>query len=66
MLAIEGALRGLWVGFLALGVWVIVGQITGWDWMPPLNLPVCLVTGLIAGLTKVVKDSNQENVGSQD
>ena len=55
MLAIEGALRGLWVGFLVLGVWVIVGQITGWGWMPPLNLPVCLVAGLVAALTKVAK-----------
>ena len=66
MLAIEGALRGLWVGFLILGVWVIVGQLTGWSWMQPLNLPVCLVTGLIAGLAKVVKDSNRGNIGSQD
>ncbi len=66
MLAIEGALRGLWVGFLVLGVWVIVGQLTGWSWMQPLNLLVCLVTGLIAGLAKVVKDSNRGNIGNQN
>ncbi len=66
MLAIDGALRGLWVGFLVLGVWVIVGQLTGWSWMPSLNLPVCLVTGLIAGLAKVFKDSNRGNIGSQN
>ena len=55
MLAIEGALRGLWVGFLVLGAWVIVGQLTGWSWMQPLNLLVCLVSGLVAGLLKVGK-----------
>ena len=47
MLAIEGALRGIGVGFLVLAVWVLVGQFTGWGWMPPLNLPVALVAGTI-------------------
>lgn len=55
MLAIEGALRGIWVGFLALGIWVIVSEVTGWGWMPPLNLPVALVTALVASLAKVAK-----------
>lgn len=56
MLAIEGTLRGLWVGFLALAVWVLVGQLTGWSWMPPLNLPVALVSALVAALLRVGKD----------
>jgi hypothetical protein len=55
MLAIDGALRGLWVGFLVLAVWVVVGQITGWSWMAPLNLPIALVSALVAALLKVGK-----------
>lgn len=55
MLAIEGALRGIGVGFLVLAVWVLVGQFTGWGWMPPLNLPVALVAALVAGTIKIAK-----------
>lgn len=55
MLAIEGALRGIGVGFLVLAVWVLVGQFTGWSWMPPLNLPVALATALVAGTIKIAK-----------
>ena len=55
MLAIEGALRGIWVAFLVLAIWVIVGEVTGWSWMPPLNLPVALVAALLASLAKVAK-----------
>ena len=53
MLAIDGFLRGMWVGILAVLVWVVVSTITGWQWMPPLTLPVFLVVGLLAALVKV-------------
>ena len=55
MLAIEGALRGIWVGFLVLGIWFIAGELTGWDWMPPLRLPVALVAALVASLDRVAR-----------
>ena len=55
MLAIEGALRGIWVGFLVMGIWFIAGELTGWDWMPPLNLPVALVAALVAVTMKIAK-----------
>ncbi len=57
MLAIDGFLRGLWVGILATAVWAIVAGFTGWDWMRPLGIWVFLVVGLIAAVGKVINDS---------
>ena len=57
MLAINGFLRGLWVGILATAVWALVAGVTGWDWMRPLGIWVLLVTALIAALIKLINDS---------
>lgn len=57
MLAINGFLRGLWVGILAMAIWALVAGFTGWDWMRPLGIWVFLVVGLIATVGKVINDS---------
>lgn len=57
MLAINGFLRGLWVGILVAAVWAIVAGFTGWDWMRPLCIWVFWAVGLIATVGKVVNDS---------
>ena len=60
MLAINGFLRGLWVGILATLVWALVAGFTGWDWMQPLGIWVFLGVGLIAALIKLINDSPRE------
>ena len=56
MIMLNGFLRGMWVGALAVVVWAIVSGLTGWDWMPPPNLWVFAVAGLIAAWAKVISD----------
>ena len=53
MLAIDGFLRGLWVGVLAALAWWAVAALTGWDWMPPLTQWVFLLTMIVAALEKI-------------
>ena len=56
MIMLNGFLRGMWVGLLAVLAWAIVSGLTGWDWMPPLNLWVFAAAGLIATWAKVISD----------
>ena len=60
MLAIDGFLRGLWVGILATAIWALVAGFTGWAWMRPWGVWVFLVVGLIAAFIKLVNDSPRE------
>ena len=55
MLAIDGFLRGLWIGVLFMGVWVLVSEFTGWGWMMPLSLPLTFVVMVIAAAAKIGK-----------
>lgn len=59
MIMLNGFLRGMWVGALAMVAWAIVSGLTGWDWMPPLNIWVFAVAGLLAAWTKVIRDSRR-------
>ena len=62
VLMLNGFLRGLWVGIVAMAVWALVGGLTGWDWMSSFNIIwVFVVSGLVSGLQKVVNDSNQRS-----
>lgn len=56
MIMLNGFLRGMWVGALALVAWAIVSGLTGWDWMPPLNIWVFAVASLLATWAKVISD----------
>ncbi len=56
MLAIDGFLRGLWVGLVVAVAWAVVAGVTGWGWMEPLNMWVFAVTMLVAGLAKIVNE----------
>ena len=55
MLAIDGFLRGLWVGILALFVWMAISELVGWEWMSTVNWPVFLLFGITAGLDKIAR-----------
>lgn len=59
MLAIDGFLRGLWVGVLAVLVWGALSGITGWEWMLPQTQWVFLLTMIVAGLAKIVRESGK-------
>ncbi len=59
MLAIDGFLRGLWVGILAVLVWGILSGITEWEWMLPQTQWVFLLAMVVAGLAKIVRDSGK-------
>lgn len=59
MIMLNGFLRGMWVGFLAVLAWAAVSGVTGWEWMPPLNLWVFAVAGLSAAWAKVISDSRR-------
>ena len=63
MLAIDGFLRGLWVGLLAMVLWAVVAGVieglTGWSGMAPFSIWVFVGVGLIAAWWKVIKDSNR-------
>ena len=37
MLILNGFLRGLWVGIVAVFVWVVIAEMTGWDLDAPLE-----------------------------
>ena len=56
MIMLNGFLRGMWVGALALVAWAVVSGLTGWDWMPPLNIWVFGVASLLATWAKVISD----------
>ena len=56
MLAIDGFLRGLWVGLLAAVAWAVISGLTGWSWMQPLNMWVFAVVMLVAGLARIVNE----------
>ena len=59
MLSINAFLRGLWVGILAVLMWGVLSGITGWGWMLPQTQWVFLLTMLVAGLAKIVRDSGK-------
>ena len=59
MLAIDGFLRGLWVGILVVLVWGILSGLTGWEWMLPQTQWVFLLAMLIAGMAKIVHESSK-------
>ena len=59
MLAIDGFLRGLWVGLLAAVVWAVISGLTGWSWMQPLNMWVFAIVMVVAGLAKIVHESSK-------
>ena len=59
MIMLNGFLRGMWVGAVAVIAWAIVSGLTGWDWMLPLNIWVFAVAGLIAAWAKVISDSRR-------
>ena len=59
MLAINGFLRGLWVGILAVLIWGALSGITGWGWMLPQTQWVFLLAMVVAGLAKIVRDSGK-------
>lgn len=59
MLAINGFLRGLWVGILSVLVWGVLSGITGWGWMLPQTQWVFLLAMLVSGLAKIVRDSGK-------
>lgn len=59
MLAIDGFLRGLWVSVLAVLVWGVLSGITGWEWMLPQTQWVFLLTMIVAGLAKIVRESGK-------
>lgn len=56
MIMLNGFLRGMRVGALAMVAWAIVSGLTGWDWMPPLNIWVFAVAGLLATWAKFISD----------
>lgn len=60
MLAIDGFLRGLWVGILAVLVWGVLSGITGWEWMLPQTQWVFLLSMVVAGLAKIVQESGRD------
>ena len=62
MLAIEGLLRGLWVGLLAAVAWAVISRLTGWSWMQPLNMWVFAVVMLVAGLVKIVNERSKSQM----
>ena len=59
MLAIDGFLRGLWVGAIVAAVWAVVAVLTGSDWMRPLAIWVFLAVGLIAAVVKIINASGE-------
>lgn len=59
MLAIDGFLRGLWVGILAVLVWAVLSGLTGWEWMLPQTQWVFLLAMLISGMAKIVNESSR-------
>lgn len=59
MLAIDGFLRGLWVGAIVAAVWAVVAVLTGSDWMRPLAIWVFLAVGIIAAVIKIINASGE-------
>ena len=59
MLAIDGFLRGLWVGILVVLVWGVLSGLTGWEWMLPQTQWVFLLAMIIAGMAKIVHESSK-------
>ena len=53
MLAIDGFLRGLWVGVLVALLWWVFAALTGCDWMRPLTQWVFLLTMIVVALEKI-------------
>ena len=55
MLILNGFLRGLWVGIVAVFVWVVIAEMTGWTWMAHWNGVVFMASAVGAGLAKMSK-----------